>query len=525
LTGTREIDLKECLSDSYYALRQRHSGVHTNFDFPTGVYYYHNFAMNIRHQLGETFHNTPGTLRRLFHSANFMSYYNQVNPISRFFHSVKVHLFLPGANTLMYKNLQYYCDTLAKTLRKDYKKVDAAISDFEIVPCTYGIYINIFSKVPKLSLDTLKDMTNAMACLNKNGGTKTITEDSIRVDLASMNVIDLAHHQLMCALNLFSDQWEANLQVNFLKLQEISKQVLFSKTVMIFTGSFNAKECRVSSEHFSNNFCYQRRDFFLPTLARYCVIPPRTNLILEHKYLGKGDNSCLLAVYQTRVNDFREFYGFKDWPGKLTEYEVAKVCTLLAHHFLQAVFFQALRSEMSLGYNVYSRVLLKEGMLGVGYYIQSSENCPNYLGLLTATFVKQEASKLFFTQEQLNAALKVVLKKPRDRVYQYPDIVIRLTELFYMNESFDEYIRIPNQYDTDLSISVEDFTRFWSKFYLEGSSTLEVHVVGEEHAEAQASKEFLREGERHHLACYLRETLPLSKPFLALFKSWAELTN
>lgn len=529
--GTPMLNIRDFFSENYNQLYMNHSIHMCNFALPSVNYFYKNFDQYVNYDKGTPYCESKEQLKKIYASSNLVAYGTNVNPLNRYMHSIKGHVFLPGGSLNQFKNVEFYCENLMKQLRKDMKKASPSICDVELLPTNYGIYFNLYSKVPSLSLELFSDLCKSMATLSGSSYVKTLHEDTVRTNLGKQSVLDLAHHQLVCGLNLYVDAWEGNLSLNFLRVNDIAKQNLYSKTVLFFLGGFNLEDCKKKAEYYSNNFCYQKKDFYMPNLPKYSILQPKKPIVLQREFEGKSKNSAMLYFYQTRVFNFFEFYDIKDQSlvksKKYTTYEVAKMYTMLAHHFLQVEYFQTLRSKQSLGYHVYSRIIFKDGMLGVGYFVQSSENSPAVLAAKTEQFIVSEASKPgIITQEKINANIKAVLRKPTDRTYQYPDVLNKLQEIFYCNKKMTDTIKAPNIYNEDFTISESDFKSFFKNFYIDKPCTMEVHILGSDHGESQKNRLSERQGKVYNIPANVRASLSLShSEGYKFFDNWAETTG
>ena len=518
------------MTDAFTQLKNLHTLYMCNFALPEVNYFYKNFAQWVSYEKGEEFCTKKNHLRKFHQGNNLIGYLGPRNPLNRFQHSIKGYMFLPGSSLEQYKNLEFYCENLVKEAKKLIKKVSNSIMDFEILPTPTGIYFNIFSKLPKLSLETLTDLCKAISTLAGSSYKKSLNEDTVKINLKKWEVLNVAHQQMLAALNLHVDEWEGNLDSNFLSVSEIAKKMLYSKTVILFVGDFNVQDCKKKTEYMQKNFCYQRPDYFMPSIVHYGLIQPKKPLILEHLYQGGPRNSAMLSFYQTRVDDFFDFYGIKDRSAVdqngYTEYEVAKVYTMLANHFMYVEYFHSLRSQHCLGYHVYSRVIIKDGLLGIGFFAQTAENSPATSASRTNSFLEEIASRLTFTDDQLKSAIQATLKKPLDRTYEKPDYLYRIQEIFMCNNSFSEYIKLPNMVEDDFNITPEDFKSFLTTFILKKPCNLQVHIVGEDHRAQQQTKmqELSKSGGNTKVfsqACHIRGCLPQSSGVASpIFMSW-----
>lgn len=486
------LDKKDFMSKSFCDLNDYHS-LHTcNYALPEVNFFYRNFALWVKYEKGPQFCVQKHKLRKFYEGSNLIGYLGQRNPLNRFQHSIKGYMFLPGSSLEQYKNVEFYCENLVKETKKLIKKVSSSIMDFEILPSPTGIYFNIYSKLPKLSLETLSDLFKAMGTLAGSSYKKTLNEETVKTSLKKWEVLNVAHHLILSSLSLQVDEWEGNLASNFLSVAEIAKKTLYSKSVLFFFGDFNVDDCKKKTEYMSKNFCYQREDFYQTPMVHYGVLQPNKPIILQHLYQGGPRNSAMIAFYQTRVDDFFDFYGISDRSladeGRYTVYQIAKVYTMLANHFIYIEYFHSLRSQHCMGYHVYSRVLFRDGMLGIGFFAQTSENCPATSGAKTKQFLEEIADRLTFTDETIQEAIEAALKKPLDRTYEKPDYLYRIQEIFMCNDSFAEYIKLPNIVDDDFKISAADFKSFLTSLFLKKPCSLQVHVVGEDHRDQQEAK-------------------------------------
>ena len=484
--------LNEFLNDDYHLLKGGHNIFMSNFALPYSTYIYKNFVQEyLSYNSGDlSFSSNTKKLRRCFDSQHLVSYCVNRNPLNKFYHVIKGYMFVPGISVQSLKAIEYYTENLIKQLKKDGKKTDPDLVDFSIIPQLNGVHFNIYGRLPALLLEKFSELQKAMKTMNSSGFVKLTNEDSVREDLGKESVLSLAHHQLMCALNLYSDAWQSNLSCNFLRLQDTSNQLTYSKVVLLFMGSFNVEDVRKRSEEFRAGFCYQRKDFYYPLLTKHGLIPPGRNILLKQTE-SESRNSSMLLFVQTRADpSFCEYYGVQPITG-CNDYATAKIYSLLAHHFLQVEFFQVLRSQHAVGYHVYSRIVFKEGLLGVGYFIQSSENCPAVLGQKTLEYITQECKKIIksIDSDAIKKGLRSVYTKPHDRLYEYPEIFNRLHEIFYQNDELGEYIKLPDSFDPDqVQITPADLQSFLRQFYLDKPSIMEVHVVGTDHKISQKSK-------------------------------------
>jgi hypothetical protein len=464
----------------------------SSFSLPYTTYIYKNFVQDyLQYSAGDqSFSYDRNKLRRCFDSQNLLAYCINKNPLNKFYHVIKGYLMVPGMSVQSLKALEYYTDNLTKQLKKDGKKMDPDLVDFSIIPQLNGVHFNIYGCLPALVLEKFGELHKAMRTMNSTGFIKLCNEDSMRVDLSKESVLSLAHHQLMCALNLYLDGWEANLNSNFARLSDTANQLTYSKVVLLFLGGFHLDDIRKRNEEFRAAFCYQRKDFHYPVLTKYGLVPQGRRILMKATE-SDSRNSSLLLFNQTRAEPtFCEYYNVSCIPG-LNDYATAKIYSLLAHHFLQVEFFQVLRSQHAVGYHVYSRIVFKEGLLGVGYFIQSSENCPAVLGQKTLEYITQECQKILseISDDAIRKGLKCIFTKPHDRLYEYPEIFNRLHELFYQNDELGEYVSFPDAFDPDsLHISSSDYASFFRQFYLDNPSILEIHVVGTDHLESQKTK-------------------------------------
>ena len=484
--------LNEFLTDDYYLVKSSHSLFTSNFALPYSTYIYKNFVQDyLSYAAGDQSESTcKNQLVSSVSDRNLVSYFVQKNPLNKFFHVIKGYMFVPGVSVNSLKAMEHYAENLVKLVKKDGKKTDPDLVDVSVIPQLNGIHFNIYGRLPALVLEKFSELHKAMRTMNSNGFVKLSNEDAIRVDLGKESPLSLAHHQLMVALNLYLDGWESNLDCNFLRLGSTAYQVTFSKVVLLFLGAFNPVDISERSHQFRDAFCYQRNNYHMPILTKHGLIPTGRR-ILTKATESDSRNSCLLMFFQTRFEpSFCEYYGVSSLPG-LNDYATAKIYTFLVHHFLQVEFFQVLRSQHAVGYHVYSRIVFKEGMMGVGYFIQSSENCPAVLGQKTLEYISKESQKIIAALDAstIRRALRSVYTKPHDRVYEYPEIFNRLHEVFYQNDQLSSTLRFPDSYDPEtLNIPVGDLVGFFKKFYLEQPSILEVHVVGPDHQESQHTK-------------------------------------
>lgn len=523
------------MSDIYEAQKEIHAPYLCNYALPDVNYFYKNFSQWLQYDKGTTFCNEKSKLRRFYHKANILGYLGPKNPLNRFENSVKGHIFLPGASIHQLKSMELYCENLAKVVRKEMKRASTNLLDIQIFPTTTGFYFTIFSKLPKLCLATLDDFFKGMTLLASTSYKSAINLDNLKINYKKMDVVDVAYQQLLACLNLQVEDWEAGMATNFMNVNETAKKTLFSKTVLLFFGDFNVEDCKKKAEYMGSNFCYQRTDFCFPSLTSCSMIPAGKPSILEHYFEGNPKNSAMICFYQTKIDDFFDYYNIKEnssaRKSSLSQYQVAKMFTMLAHHVLQVEFFQSLRSEHCLGYHVYSRLVCQDGLLGVAYFIQSSENCPITLAQHTMRFVKENASKINLSDEDVKLGFQAALKKPLDRVYEKHQFMYRLQEIFFCNEAFDEFIKIPNLTNNDLIASADDFHQFLSAFYLKKASNLQVHVIGSDHRSSQEGKrpEFIKGLQKSTLfrkAAAVRAQLGTSpSPSSRLFDDWFNQFN
>lgn len=521
------------MTNIYNTQKEIHGLYLCNYSLPDVNYFYKNFNQWLKYNPGPEYCKQQGKLRKLYSSANILGYLGSSNPVSRFEHTIKGYMFLPGMTLEQYKNVEFYCENLTKAVKKDMKRASSNLLDFLIAPTTTGIYFTVYSKLPKLGLEMLSDLFKSMGQLAATSYRSTLSSDTVKMNFKKWDVVDLAYQQLMASLSLQVDDWEANLATNFISANDIAKRTLFAKTVLCFLGEFNVNDCIKKTEYMSNNFCYQRTDFFYPSLARHGILQPEKPIVLEHQFGGGKMNSAMLWFFQTRIDDFFKFYELKKpvevKSGKYSTYEIAKLYTLMAHHLMQVEYFQSLRSEHCLGYHVYSRLVCQEGAIGVAYIVQSANNCPAMLALHTARFIDQNVRKLDPSQEDLRDALQAVMKKPLDRTYQKHLLINRLDELFYCNDDFGEYIQLPNLIGEDFQIEKKDFMTFMNNFYLKKAGSLQIHIIGGDHKSSQEMR--IEDVKKTGFKCYtsagrIRAALGLSVPVAGdIFENWQSKFN
>lgn len=528
-----EIDRHDFMTDIYESIKSLHVPYICNYSMPDVNYFYKSFDQWLKYDEGVEYCKEYGKMRRFYSSANILGYLCSSNPVNRFEHTIKGYMFIPGASLEQYKNIEFYCENLTKAVKREMKRASVNLLDFQISPTTTGIYFNVYSKLPKLSLEMLSDIFKGMSLLASTSYKNTMSADTVKINYKKMDVVDLAYQQLMASIGLQQDDWETDMASNFYSTNDIAKRTLYAKTVLCFLGRFNVDDCKKKTEFMSNNFCYQKLDFCYPSLPRHGLLQPGKPIILEHQYHGGTKNSAMLWFFQTHIDDFHEYYKIKNTadvnPENHSVYEIAKLYTMIAHHLMQVEYFQSLRSQHCLGYHVYSRVICQDGLLGVAYIVQSANNCPATLALHTDRFIRENVAKLKPSAADIQAAIEAVSKKPLDRTYEKSHLMNRLQEVLYCNEAFDDYIRLPNTTLDGHCISDVELQAFVQRFYISKAGSLQVHVVGGDHRVSQESVvlSFTLNGYRRYAgAAGVRGSLGLSQPAsMDLFENWNKKFN
>ena len=426
----------------------------------------------------KTTYTSDTHMKMIYNTSNMKVYYNRCNVMNRYSNSIKMYIYLPCMSMSIYKNVEYYCINLYKTMRKEVIYMHDDICGIDIQPTTTGIYINIYSKLSKMALDMISDVCRCMTMMLNDKFKVHVNSDSIRDNYSKMNVVDMSHHQLMCVLGLYVDVWQTDIYSNILNIKDISKQILYSKTIIMYMGRFDIDDCITKSKYYYNNYCYQKDDYYTPPLNRYCILPKNSKYILRKDV--DDNNSCMLYFFQTIVDDFYDYYAISNKNDKYTMYDISKIYTLLAHHILQSDYYQSLRSIQLVGYDVYSRVIMKEGMLGIGYFIQSNDISPDILSSMTYEYIVNYINSMNITQSDVDRYIDILQTKPIDRIYQYDDVLHKMNEIFYSNVSFKDYIVYPNIY-SDIRIDVDDLMKFIKKIYIEYKNSIQIHIISNNH--------------------------------------------
>ena len=236
-----------------------------------------------------------------------------------------------------------------------------------------------------------------------------------------------------------------------------------------------------------NNYSSHQHDNIQFSFPRPCIVPIGPKHVIDLRTPGKEESSVIVSFYQCDVHNFKDFYFGQRLKSQKNDYKLAKQYLIYTLHLFQTLYFDIIRTKQCLGYNVYSRVVVFEGILGLGYYIQSNNNPPAFLSEKIEDFLVSHIDKVFevLTDEQLDSMCDLLNSKALCKVLNYPAYNKTLNELILTNGKVFNQLEVSELADKRIKINKDLLHEFVCNFFKEKRKLIEIHVTAANHEKRQ----------------------------------------